>query len=151
VRANLIVAIVAVLVAVALSLSDRGVRASETTSTYSHGETSCLQGEDGPGLRLRLRQIGRCEGTVTYPYLEIDIRKLPIAVHQNIQIGADNWARMCPSSKEACEESLGGTITFGHFEQTDGKHIQTDGSYKLRFRTGWETGQFKVDCLMPCA
>jgi hypothetical protein len=151
VRSNLIVAVVAVSVAVALAFFARAVRASETTSAYSHGETNCLQGNDGPGLRLRLRQNDRCgEGGVTYPYLQIDIRELPIAAHKNIRIGADNWARKCASPDEACEESLGGTITFEHFQETDGKHIQVDGSYKLRFRTGAETGQFKVDCLAPC-
>jgi hypothetical protein len=135
---------------VALAFYADGVRASETESADSHAETSCLQGNDGPGLRLRLRQTSRYEGRVTYPYLQIDIRELPIAIHRNIQIGEDNWARKCPSSNEACEESLGGTVTFDHFEETDGKHIQTDGSYKLRFRAGWETGEFKVDCLAPC-
>ena len=149
-RTNLIVTVVAVSIMVALAFCAGGVRASETESVYSHGETSCLQGNDGPGLRLRLRQTSRCEGRVTYPYLQIDIRELPIAIHRNIQIGEDNWARKCPSSNEGCEESLGGTVTFDHFEETDGKHIQTDGSYKLRFRAGWETGQFNVDCRMPC-
>jgi hypothetical protein len=82
--------------------------------------------------------------------LEIDIRESPIAVHRNILIGTDNWARKCPSANESCEEGSGGMITFDHFGETVGKHIQTDGSYKLRFRAGWETGQFKVDCLAPC-
>ncbi len=149
-RVNLVVPILAGFFAVALTFSVRGIRASETGSAYSHGETTCLQGEDGPGLRLRLRQNGRCEGRVTYPYLEIGIRELPIAIHREIRIGEDNWARRCLSPKESCEESLGGTITFDHIDETVGKQTQTEGSYKVRFRDGWETGQFKVDCHAPC-
>lgn len=149
-RANVIVAIMGVFVAVGVAFFARGVRASESASAYSHGETSCLQGEDGPGLRLRLRQNARCEGNVTYPYLEIDIREVPIAVHQQIRIGDNNWARRCPSPNESCEESLEGAITFDHFAEIAGKHIQTNGSYKLRFRAGWESGEFKVDCEAPC-
>ena len=150
VRVKVFVPIFAVFVTVALIFSLLAVRASGTGGAYSHGETSCLQGNDGPGLRLRLRQNGRCEGRVTYPYLEIDIRELPIAAHREIRIGAENWARKCLSSNESCEESLGGTITFDHLDETPGKQIQTDGSYKVKFRGGWETGQFKVDCLPPC-
>ena len=149
-RVKVFVPIFAVFVTVALIFSLLAVRASDTGGAYSHGETSCLQGDDGPGFRLRLRQNSRCEGRVTYPYLEIDIRELPIAAHREIRIGAGSWARKCPSSNEACEESLGGTITFDHFEETVGKQIQTDGSYKVKFRAGWETGQFKVDCFPPC-
>jgi hypothetical protein len=52
-------------------------------------------------------------------------------VHQNIRIGANNWARRCPDPKESCEESLGGTIVFDHLEESGAKHIQTDGYYDL--------------------
>lgn len=135
---------------VAFLSSSHESKGSEETSAYSHGETTCLQGDEGPGVRLRLRQNSRCEGRVSYPYLEIDIRELPIVVHKKIAIGEDNWAFRCPDPEESCEQSLGGTIVFDHFEQTPGKHIQTDGSYDMQFRTGRENGHFKVDCVAPC-
>lgn len=138
------------IIAIALSLSARETKASVNANAYSHGETTCLQGNDGPGVRLRLRQNSRCEGRISYPYLEIDIRELPVAAHKSITIGADNWAFKCRDPKESCEQSLSGKIVFDHFEDTAGKEIQTDGYYELKFRTSTESGHFKVDCLAPC-
>ena len=137
-------------IAIVLSSSARETGGSESASTYSHGEKTCLQGTDGPGVLLRLSKSRRCERRVSYPYLEVDIRELPIAAHRGITIGADNWAFKCPDPKESCEQALGGTIVLDHFEETAGKEIQTDGSYHLKFRTGLESGHFRVDCLAPC-
>ena len=125
-------------------------RGSENVNAYSHGETTCLQGDEGPGICLRLRQDSHCEGRTSYPYLEIDLRELPITVRKSITIGADNWAFRCADPKESCEQALGGKIVFDHFEETAGKEIRTDGSYDLRFRTGVESGHFEVDCRGPC-
>ena len=147
---NLISRNLAVALAVALTFSAGGLRASRTGNPYSHGEASCVQGDDGFGFRLRLRPNGRCDGATTYPYLQIVIRQLPVAAHREIRIGEDNWARKCLSSNESCEESSGGTITFDHFDETIGKQIKTDGFYRVRFRAGWQTGHFKVDSLAPC-
>jgi len=146
VRIHLIVAITVCTV----SFSTREMRETGSANAYSHGETTWLQGDDGPGIRLRLRQSNQCEGKVSYPYLEVDIRELPIAVHKSIPIGADNWAFRCPDARESCEQSRGGTIVFDHLEETVGKDLQTDGSYNLRFRSGVESGRFKVDCWPPC-
>jgi hypothetical protein len=138
-------------IAIALSLSARETKGSVNANTYSHGETTCLQGDDGHGLRLRLRQAGRCEGRVAYPYLEIDIRELPIAVRKSITIGADNLAFRCPDTNESCEQSLSGHVMFDHLGDANGKETQTDGSYELRFRDGHtESGHFNVDCRPPC-
>ena len=138
-------------IAVALSVSAHDTKQSVNMNAYSHGSTTCLQGSDGSGVRLRLRQNSRCEGNVAYPYLEIDIRQMPISVHKSITIGADNWAFRCPSPKESCEQSSSGKIVFNHLDVASGKDIQTDGSYELRFSTGTsEKGQFKVDCRAPC-
>lgn len=150
-RTHCIVTIAVVcFIAIALSLSARETHAAVDANAYSHGETSCLQGTDGPGVRLRLRQNNHCEGRISYPYLEIDIRELPIAEHKTITIGADNWAFRCPDPKESCEQSLSGKVVFDHSDQTAGKEIQTDGRYELKFRTDTESGHFKVDCLIPC-
>ena len=97
-----------------------------------------------------MRQNSRCEGRVSHPYLEIDIRELPIVVHKSITIGENNWAFRCPNPKESCEQSLGGKIVFDHFEETAGEKIQTDGNYELRFKTVRESGHFRVDCRGPC-
>ncbi len=124
---------------------------SINANAYSHGTTSCLQGSDGPGVKLLLRQNKQCEGTVSYPYLEVDIKKLPILVHKSISIGADNWAFSCPSPKDSCQQFLSGKVVFDHFEETVGKETQTDGYYQLRFRTGSsQSGHFRVDCIAPC-
>ena len=138
--------------AIAFSMSAHEAKQSESMHAYSHGTTGCLQGNDGPGIRLRLRQGSRCdEGDDLYPYLEIDVRELPIAVHKSFTIGPDNWAFRCPSPKESCEQSLSGKVVFNHFEETVGKEVQTDGFYELRFRTGTESGHFKVNCMGACA
>lgn len=138
-------------IALALSLFARDAKPSPSETPYSHGETSCLQGNDGPGLRLRLRQQKRCEGRVSYPFLEIDIRELPVPARNRVIIATDNWAQRCPDPNEACEQSLSGTIVFDHFDKPAREEgIQTDGHYELRFRNSKVTGHFQVDCLAPC-
>jgi len=137
--------------AIAFSVSAPEAKQSESMHAYSHGTTGCLQGNDGPGVRLRLRQSSRCEGNVLYPYLEIDVRQLPISVHKRITIGSDNWAFRCQGAKQSCEQSSSGEIVFNHVDEASGKDIQTDGSYELRFSNGTsEKGRFKVDCTAPC-
>lgn len=146
----LVATALACLVATIFSMSARAVKRSESRHAYSHGTTGCLQGNDGPGLRLRLRQSSRCEGNVLYPYLEIDVRELPISVRKSITIGPDNRAFRCPGPKESCEQSSAGKIVFNHLDET-GKDVQADGSYELRFSNGTsEKGRFKVDCMAPC-
>jgi len=137
--------------AIALSVAAPKAKQSESMPAYSHGTTGCLQGNDGPGVRLRLRQSSRCEGNVLYPYLEIDVRQLPISVHKKITIGPDNWAFSCPGPKQSCEQSSSGEIMFNHLDEASGRDIQTDGLYELRFSNGRsEKGRFKVDCTAPC-
>lgn len=144
-----------------LFLSALEARAPDSgTSSYSHGEITCLEGDRGPGLRLRLRQHSGCEGRTSYPYLEIDIRELPIAAQQRIAIGGNNWAFKCRRAVnrdqengfpiESCEPSGGGKIVFEHYETTVEKGSRIDGSYELRFRTGAESGHFRVECQPPC-
>lgn len=143
--------VVSCFAAIAVSLSAREPKTPVNTNAYPHGTTSCLQGSDGPGVKLLLRQNSQCEGRASYPYLEVDIRELPVSVHKSISIGADNWAFRCPDPKESCQQSLSGKVVFDHFEGTVGKDIQTDGSYELRFGAdGFESGHFEVDCIAPC-
>src|SRR5271165_3410134 len=132
-RTNLIVTVVAVSIMVALAFCAGGVRASETESAYSHGETSCLQGNDGPGLRLRLRQTSRCEGRVTYPYLQIDIRELPIAIHRNIQIGG--WPTFSAHlSRLGCPTLLAG---FGERVGTGRSRFTAGASAQPEHQPAW--------------
>ena len=142
--------IVAITVCTLLFLPARQMRETGNPSTYSHGEKTCLPSDEGPGMRLRLRPSNRCEERVSYPYLEVDIRELPIVAQKTIAIGEDNWAFKCADPKESCEQSRGGTIVFDHLEGTVGKDNQIDGSYHLRFRTAGESGHFKVDCRLRC-
>jgi hypothetical protein len=116
-------------IAIVASVSARDAKQSSSLDEYAHGTSSCLQGNDGPGLRFRLRKNSRCEGNVSYPYLEIDVRKLPIQAGKDTTIGADNWAFRCPSPKQACEQAASGTVVFEHFDVAAGKHIPGDGSY----------------------
>jgi hypothetical protein len=120
---------------------------------YSHGTTTCLQGTDGPGIRLTLRAHHNCEGWNVYPYLEVYVRELPVEVNRPIIIGETNWAFRCRSSKESCEQLPSGELMFNHFEQSNGNELPlTDGWYELKPNRGLsETGRFKVDCLAPCA
>ena len=68
--------------------------------------TTCLQGNDGPGLRLFLRQTLRCEGKVTCPYLEVDVTEEPVPVQKDISIGNDSRAFRCPNAKDSCEQGF---------------------------------------------
>ena len=114
---------------------------------------TCLQGIDGPGTRLRLRQHRSCQGNDPYPYsyLEIDVREWPISANKSIVIGDANHGFKFQSPKRSGEQFVRGVIIFNHFEETRGKGIQTHGWYELRFSTGLpETGRFKVDCIAPC-
>ena len=98
-----------------------------------------------------MRQRHQCDGSETYPYLEMDIREQPIAVNQSLAIGDTNSAVRCLNPKKSCEQFVSGEIMFNHFEEISSKGIQTDGWYELRFSTGLpETGRFKVDCFEPC-
>lgn len=127
-------------------------RSSANGNAYPYGTTTCLQGDKGPGVQLFLKQYRRCEGRVSQPYLEVDIREQPIPVHKSISIGAENWAFRCLNPDESCEQALSGNVVFNHLELTSGKGIQTDGSYELRFSSGRsESGLFNVDCVAPCA
>jgi hypothetical protein len=135
-------------IALAFSFSAPEPKRSENANGYPHGTATCLEGDNGPGVQLSLKQDSRCESKVSYPHLELDIRERPI--HRNISIGSENWAFKCPSPKEGCEQALSGTIVFDHLEGN--LENGTDGSYELRFSGGRsETGHFKVDCSAPCA
>jgi hypothetical protein len=99
-----------------------------------------------------LKQYKRCEGKVSQPYLELDIKNQPIPVHESISIGAKNWAFRCRYPKDSCEQALSGNVVYDHLEESSGKGIQTDGYYELRFGSGRsESGLFKVDCIAPYA
>jgi hypothetical protein len=138
-------------VAIALCLSAGGATRFANADGYSHGTQACLQGRDGQGIRLRLREHRHCEGQVTYPYLELDIRDLPIAANQSITIGEDNLAFICQKPEKSCQQFRSGEIMFNHFEQTSAKGIQTDGWYQLKSGNDRpETGRFNVDCIEPC-
>lgn len=123
-------------------------------NTYSHGTTTCLGESDTPGVRLFLTQKNRC-GANPYPYVEIEIRQLPIAVQKSVNIGPDNWAFRCLSAKESCEQVPSGKIVFDHLENgSSAAGLKTEGHYELRLRGGTgvvERGNFKVDCLVPCS
>src|SRR5579864_1616800 len=137
--------------AIALTLPARGTTGLASSDGYSHGTTSCLQGIDGDGTRLRLRQRRSCAGNDAHPYLEIDVRENPISANKNILIGETNHAFRCQNAKKSCEQFFSGEVMFSHFEETTAKGIHTDGWYELRFSTGLpETGRFKVDCMEPC-
>jgi hypothetical protein len=101
---RIVTAVVSCFVAVAVSLSAREPK-PPAADFYSHGTTTCLQGGDGPGIRLYLENA-HCEGKVSYPHLELDIRELPISVHKSITIGRDNWAFRCPTPKDSCQQAL---------------------------------------------
>jgi hypothetical protein len=81
--------------ALALTLFSRGMTGHVNADGYSHGTTSCLQGVDGSGVRLRLRQTRGCEGQTSSPYLEIDVRDQPISANKRIVIGDNNSAFRC--------------------------------------------------------
>jgi hypothetical protein len=148
---RIVTAVVSCFVAVAVSLSAREPK-PPAADFYSHGTTTCLQRGDGPGIRLYLENA-HCEGKVSYPHLELDIRELPISVHKSITIGRDNWAFRCPTPKDSCQQALSGQVVLDHFEENAGREIpRTDGYYELRFNSGGsESGRFIVDCLAPCS
>jgi hypothetical protein len=125
--------------------------ASQADGAYPYGTTTCLQGNDGTGVRLFLRQTLGCEGKVTCPYLEVDVTEKPVPIQKDISIGTDNRAFRCRNAKESCEQAVSGDVIFDHFEGISGKTIQTDGHYELKFSTGRsESGIFKVTCFAPC-
>ena len=138
------------LVALAVTSSGREPNAADAGG-YPYGETTCLQGNSGAGMRLFLTQNRRCEADVAYPHLEVDIAEEPIPVHKSISIAAHNRAFRCRNAKESCEQAVSGDVIFDHFEDISGKSIQTDGYYELKFSTGRsESGLFKVTCFAPC-
>lgn len=133
-----------------LTLLSRLVGSQVGADTYSHGTTTCLEGNDGPGIKLFLTQKNLC-GTNAYPYTEIDIRELPVKVQKDIVIGPENWAFRCLNAKEACEQVPSGKIVFDHLENGSTAGLKTEGHYELKLRSGAvERGHFKVDCLVPC-
>jgi hypothetical protein len=139
-------------VLIALSLSAHETKQPVDSNTYSHGTIACLKGNDLPVLRLLLTQKKTCEGRLSYPRLEIDIREQPVPVRKSIVIGSDNLAFRCLNPKESCEQLVSGELVFEHFEDRSRKTeiSGTDGHYELRFRTGTERGRFKVDCVGMC-
>lgn len=141
------------IVSIAIFLFAGDTKDSTNANAYSHGTTTCLEGSNGPGLGLLLRQPASCEkSSQVYPHLEIDIRERPIRVHKSVIIGPENWAFRCLDPKESCEQSLSGKVVFEHFgEKVGTKMPLTDGYYELRFKSGTEQGRFKVDCSAPCA
>ena len=137
---------------IAVSLFSHDAKQPADSSAYSHGTILCLQGDDGPGLRLLLTQKHTCEGRLSYPRLEIDIKERPVPVRKSIVIGPDNLAFRCLNPKESCEQLVSGELFFEHFEDRSKKTeiSGTDGHYELRFRTRTERGRFKVDCEGIC-
>jgi hypothetical protein len=139
-------------VLIALALFAHETKQSIDSNAYSHGTIACLKGNDLPGLRLLLTQKKTCEGRLSYPRLEIDIREQPVPVRKSIVIGPDNLAFRCLDPKESCEQLASGELVFEHFEDRSKKTeiSGTDGHYELRFRTRTERGRFKVDCVGVC-
>jgi hypothetical protein len=135
---------------IAVSLFAHETKQPVDSNAYSHGTITPLQGTDGPGIRLLLAQ--KCEGRLSYPRLEIDIREQPVPVRKSIVIGPDNLAFRCLNPKESCEQLVSGELVFEHFEDRSKKTeiTGTDGYYELRFRTRTERGRFKVDCVGIC-
>jgi hypothetical protein len=128
----------------------QSVPSASGIGAFSHGPTTCLQGSEGPGVRLFLNQQKQCEAKLVYPYLDVYLRELPITGGTVLAIGPENWAFQCVSPDEPCEQSLGGKIVFKHYDPKS--QVHSDGEYQLRFKGGKsESGQFMVDCVVPCA
>ena len=125
---------------------------SANATAYPHGTTTCIGGENGPGVRLFLRQFSQCQGTTSYPYLRIDIREQPILAKKNIAIGGENTASRCLSAGQPCQQAVSGDILFDHFKELSGGTLKTNGYYDLKFKSGrGEGGLFTVDCMAPCS
>ena len=125
---------------------------STNANAYLYATTTCIGGNDGPGVRLFLKQFSQRQGRTSYPYLRIDIREQPILPKKNIAIGDDNSAIRCLSARQSCDQVISGNILFDHFEEISGGEIKTDGYYELKFRTGrTESGLFKLDGISPCS
>lgn len=137
------------LISIAISLFATETKQSVDSNAYSHGSLMCLQGIEGPGVRLMLTRK-KCEGGLAYPRLEIDIREQPVPVHKRIVIGPENGAFECLDPKESCEQFLSGELVFDHFESRSGNVEITDGYYELKLRTKIERGHFEVDCYGTC-
>jgi hypothetical protein len=139
-------------VLIALSLFAHETKQHLDSNAYSHGTIACLKGNDLPGLRLLLTQKKTCEGRLSYPRLEIDIREQSVPVRKSIVIGPDNLAFRCLNPKESCEQLVSGELVFEHFEDRpkNNEISGTDGHYELKFRTTTERGSFKVDCVGMC-
>ena len=103
-------------VLIALSLFAHETKQHLDSNAYSHGTIACLKGNDLPGLRLLLTQKKTCEGRLSYPRLEIDIREQSVPVRKSIVIGPDNLAFRCLNPKESCEQLVSGELVFEHFE-----------------------------------
>jgi hypothetical protein len=139
----------------AITLCVSAGEARQSGNGYRYGSVTCVQGANGPGVSLRLRRDNDSAVMNPYPYLDIDIRELPVAVRKPITIGPDNWAFRCLDQKESCEQALSGTIGFDHFEDYSRKPVSpdgtTDGYYDLKFKNGgYAKGRFKAGD-SPCA
>ncbi len=137
-----------VILLASLSPLNHSTEAQVKLQTYSYGTTTCLEGDNGPGLVLLLdASESVCKTRPSYPYLEIDIRELPVVPQKVIVIGPENWAFRCPNQKESCEQALSGTVVFDRFgTENDAGH------YELKFKNREiETGRFNVVCSLPCA
>jgi hypothetical protein len=144
--------VVSCFITLAFSSSAGEPKRSANGNAYPYGTTTCLQGDKGPGVQLFLKPYRRCEGKVSQPHLEVDIREQPILAHKSIIIGAENWAFRCLNPNESCQQASSGNVVFDHLDDTSGEGIETDGYYELRFSSGRsESGLFKVDCTAPCA
>jgi hypothetical protein len=125
---------------------------STNANAYLYATTTCIGGNDGPGVRLFFKQSSQGQGRTSYPYLRIDIREQPLLAQKNIAIGGDNSAIRCLSARQACDQAISGDILFDHFEEISGGEIKTDGYYELKFRTGrTESSLFKLDGMSPCS
>ena len=149
-RFGLLSLLLLVLAPADLVLGVSGRAESANPDSYSHGTTVCLQGRDGPGIRLRLRQRSECESNDEHPYLQIDIRELPLEANKSVVIGETNWAFECPNPKMACRQFASGQVMLNHVPDV-ASGWRAEGWYELRFNRGepW-TGHFKVDCIAVC-
>jgi len=120
---------------------------------YSNGTTNCIQGVNGPGLALYLGSNEACVTAIPpHPYLEIDVRELPVPIGKVIAIGPTNWAFRCPSSRESCGQALSGTVALDRAAYPSREGARSTGRYQLKFREGQvEEGEFEITCSAPCA
>ena len=83
---------------VALAFSAPEPKRSENSNAYPHGTWTCMEGSNGPGVGLLFKQDSRCEGKVSYPYLEVDVR--PFSPHFEAAYAAPFASGFLPASDE---------------------------------------------------